>query len=251
MSNNVLQHQETFVAKILSEQPLTNSRFDKGLYIYRKNLQATATQALSITYPTLAVLVGNDLMGKIAHSLLLKQPPHIGDWAEWGVGLPNFLTSLEVIEEYPFIAEVARMDLAIHQSERATQQMFLQESAFLMQEKGLDNVGILINDSVHTFSTSYPIIQIKEVADHDNKQSSLALLNKLDQGQTHYNILVYRPQYKAQVVEISDSELTWLTLLVKQISIGKALELVSDFDFTQWLTQALSRNLIKAFISLN
>lgn len=247
---NVLQHQESFVSNIMSETTLSNSRYDQGLAIYRKNLQLTATQALTITYPTLSRLVGYNFMRNIAISLLHSQPPHLGDWAEWGVGLPNFLTTLPTIEEYPFIADIARMDLALHQSERAENHLFLPESAYLLHDKGLDNVGILFNEFVQFFSTSYPIIHIKNITEKDDKQAYSALLNKLDQAQSHYNVLVFRPQLQAKVIEVSDTELTWLTLLIKQIPIGKALELVNPFDFTSWLTQALENNLIKEFIPL-
>jgi type III secretory pathway component EscT len=73
-----------------------------------------------------------------------------------------------------------------------------------------------------------------------------ALKQKIETQTLQQNVLVCRPQYKAFIQAIDIEELEWLTLISKEISIGKSLDAMvnTNFDFAHWLPVALERNLI-------
>lgn len=253
----VALQQANLISQIMDSENTAKSRFSQGLSVYQNNLLATAKQSLSQTFPTVANQLGDESMLQLARLLLQKQPPYQGDWAEWGVGLPNVLKSLPIAQQYPFIAESARLDLNIHQAERASTKVFEPKSALLLQQHDLDDVCITLQETTHFFSASYPVIEIQGASNHKDlsvselKTAEQRLCKRLQSGRLSQNVLVYRPEIKTRLIEISDEELSWLTLMAKQVAIGEALTMVSkEFNFPLWLTNAIERNLIVNFFHL-
>lgn len=245
-TEKVFELQNRFISHILDDIASIDARQEKGLEIYRENLYSTATQSLSLTYPTVVNLVGEDLMRHIAIMLLKKQPPFQGDWAQWGVGLPNFLQKIPALDEYPFVGDAAKLDLAIHQSERAPNQSFNHDSVHRLAEYSLDKLTITLNSAVHFFNSPFPIIEIRNVDTDGNSTSLTRLENRINSNNASQNVLIYRPQFKALTKEISAAELDWLTLIAKQVSLGDALDAIDNdaFDFAHWLPAAIKQNLI-------
>lgn len=241
----VLAHQSDFLRNVFSFDRVRDKQQDKGIEIYRRNLQATAAKALQITFPTVTQQIGERMMSAIAGMMLTKQPPHKGDWAEWGGGLPNFLTSLPELEEYPFVSESALLDLALHHGERAINQHFDEQSIYLLTEYDLDEIYIDLNRAVQFFTCKYPVIELRNL-NSDDQLANERLQAKFSAEDFKQNVLVFRPHLKAEVKEINRVELEWLTLMAKQVSIGHAVKLMSDttFDFSKWLPQAIQQNLI-------
>ena len=241
----VEKEQQAFTEAIFSESVTAEKGLSKGLIAYRNNIKATAANALAMTYPTVVSQIGQELMDYISQALLFKQPPCHGDWAEWGVGLPNFLKTLDMLDDYPFVAESARLDLAVHQVERAADNWFEQESLALLSEADLDNVYIKLNDFVQFFSSPFPITDIRLV-DEQDEAAITRLKNAISENKLHQNVLIYRPHFKACIQVIDTHELEWLTLLAKELSLGESLDVMSEtgFNFTQWLPAALERNLV-------
>jgi len=242
----VLEQQKAFIKNIFSDETVQDARLEKGLTIYRRNLKATASQALGITYPTVTKQIGDEMMAKIAVIMLTRQPPHAGDWGEWGIGLANLLKTLPELEDYPFVAESARLDLAIHQVERARNSTFDETSVYLLTQHDIDDLYIDLNDTVQFFSSHFPVAELRAVETEDDDISHDRLRSKIQLQQLKQNVLVYRPQLKAHVRELSKVEFDWLTLLAKEISIGESLRLIEDdrFDFSHWLPMAIEQNLI-------
>lgn len=247
----VTDQQNQFIDDIFSEYPHADERIEKGLAIYRNNLKATALQSLSMTFPTVYKQIGDELMTYVAHLLLKNTPPYRGDWAEWGLGLPNLLKTIPALEEYPFVVDSAQLDLAIHQSERAKNISFDKQSTYLLASHDLDNIYIKLNDSVHFFASQFPIIELREYEIQESECIKSKLQKQLQQEQFKQNILVYRPQLKVMAKEITQVELDWLILMAKEVSIGVALEQLGkhDFDFSHWLPSAIEQNLITKLFS--
>lgn len=227
------------------------SQFEQGLRIYHNNIFATAKQALSITFPTLLAQVGEDVMANIAQLLLETYPPYKGDWAEWGESLPHLVKTIEELKQYPFLPDVARVDLAIHQVERARDEEVDINSFHLLAKVRLSNLVLQLNPSVQFFTCDYPIIEIQKVSERQDPAVQEQLQKKIDTGQLKQNILVYRPNFKGMVRELDSLELKWLTLMAKGATVNDALDDVGmeNFDFSEWLATAIQQKLITKIIT--
>jgi len=258
----VAQQQQTLIAAIFPSagNEKVNDFDPRGLAVYRNNLLATAQQALAISFPTILTLIGEDLFNYACRELLITSPPAQGDWALWGEGYPTLLSGLAQLSDYPFVADIAKIDWLRQQSMRAKDSIIEQASLQLLATHDIDELYIELTPSQFCMNSSYPVIEfwlsnqqhLDSKTRKTNKQQYLNIaVEKLSKNYFSQKVLVYRPHFTAEIRELPSSEYYWLTLINQGISIGKALDMVSkdntlayDFDFAQWIGQALEQNLI-------
>jgi hypothetical protein len=245
----VFQQQEQFVELIFNEDN-HHSYSREGMEIYRHNLKATATQALAISFPTVHTLIGEDLFSFATERLLLQNPPQHGDWGLWGYGFADVLQELPQLDDYPYVADCARLDLAIHQIEKRKNPVFDAASAHLLTDIELDDLYIQPSDTVLTLASDYPIIELWHIHYSDSsEQYTERFKERIAETGFRQYALVYRPNYKAQIQELERSEYQWFNLLMEGKSIGHALDLIDteDFRLEQWLPRAIEKNCIERF----
>lgn len=95
------------------------ARRQRGLQAYRANAGALAERALASAYPTVAPLLGEASFAALARAHWQAEPPRQGDLGTWGDALPAFIAASEQLADEPYLADVARLDWAMHQAERA------------------------------------------------------------------------------------------------------------------------------------
>ena len=227
-----------------------NYSFDeKGLAIYRRNLQASAVRALQISYPTVLKLVGDDLFTHAAKQLLKVELPNSGDWGLWGEGFPQLLKTLPALHDFPSVIDVARLDFLMHLQGREKDACIDMASMTLLAECELDQLWLVLNPAIRILESDYPVIEIYKAntqSDHGEKylhKAQQKLANNIGQ-----NCLIYRPQFKPLVRALDSAELNWLRLIQQGKSIGQALDalLIQDqkFSLESWLPLAIQQNLI-------
>lgn len=270
MDNNALlaafasveQQQQELIAAIFPQNDATTENLDnfdqRGLAIYRNNLLATAQQALTVSFPTVGQLIGDDLFAFACRQLLISCPPKEGDWGVWGKDFSSLLADLPALAEYPFVADIAQLDWLRHHCMRAKNSVVDQQSLQLLASTSLDELYLEFSSSQFLMTSKYPVIEFwlaHQSAAATARADTLAeqyleqALAKLTENDFVQRVLVYRPNFKAQVRELSTTEYDWLRQINQGISVGHALDNMadSDFDFAQWLGQALEHNLIRCF----
>ena len=96
------------------------ARQRQGLQAYRANAAANAERALAAAYPTVQQLLGPQSFAALARAHWHRQPPECGDLGSWGAALPQAITEDDQLAGEPYLGDVARLDWALHQAERAT-----------------------------------------------------------------------------------------------------------------------------------
>ena len=89
-------------------------RFERGLAAYRANAGALAERALAAAYPSLQQLLGEESFAGLARAHWRRQPPAAGDIALWGGQLAAFIADDEALSSEPYLADVARLEWAVH-----------------------------------------------------------------------------------------------------------------------------------------
>ncbi|PKG82365.1 hypothetical protein CXF85_12805 [Colwellia sp. 75C3] len=258
----VAQQQQALIATIFppADDAVIGDFDPRGIAIYRNNLLATAQQALAINFPTVLTLIGKDLFNYACRELLITSPPKHGDWALWGESYPTILSGVAQLSDYSFVADIAQIDWFRQQSMRAKDTVIEQTSLQLLATHDIDELYIELSPSQSCMDSRYPVIEFwssnqpadESDATENNRQQYLnTAVEKLAQSDFSQQVLIYRPHFNAEIRELSISEYHWLTLINQGVSIGKALDIMSknnklenDFDFAQWIGQALEQNLI-------
>jgi len=250
-SSDSLQQQVNTVGA-MQQQLLTDifhynaeSEFEhKGLAIYQRNLRASALRALTVSFPTVTALIGDDLMKMVSELLLQASPPDQGDWSQWGENLADLLASINALEDFPFVPDCARLDWIIHQSYRAADSQVDLASLTLLSSHRVEKLAIQLSPSLQLFHSKFPVADIRQAHQYDDEMRAKILnsvAEKIRGGETEWTV-IYRQGHRIEVSKLSFAEYQWFKLL-QQHSLETALALMEnvEFSFEHWLTRAVSQ----------
>lgn len=205
--------QQAFVDALLGlgDAPAALTNAERGLAAYRNNLRALSAQALAVPFTRLRETLGGEDFATLAWSFWRAHPPRSGDLGEWGGALAGFL--VERAGEDSGLPDLARLDWALHQAERAA-------------DAELDA------DSLQLLATTPPEALWLAL------RPGVTLL-----AQTVGPVLVWRRGWRGECQPLPAGEAAFLRALLDGVNLGDALVKGSaaeaDFDFGAWLQAAL------------
>jgi Putative DNA-binding domain len=80
--------------------------------VYRNNVSYSLTQALAVKFPVIARLVGADFFAQMARIFADTHRPETPILMLWGDAFPVFLAEFPPLAAYPYMADVARIEVA-------------------------------------------------------------------------------------------------------------------------------------------
>lgn len=209
--------QQAFVDALLGrgDAPAALTGADRGLAAYRGNLRALSAQALGVPFTRLREALGGDDFATLAWSFWRAHPPERGDLAQWGGALAGFL--IERAGEDSGLPDLARLDWALHQAERAADAELDAASLSLLGSTSPEALWLQLRPGV-------------------------ALL-----AQQLGPVLVWRQGWRGEWQGLTAGEAAFMQALLDGESLAEALacsevkgsEPEPDFDFGDWLQAAL------------
>ncbi|HEX4781166.1 MAG TPA: DNA-binding domain-containing protein [Usitatibacter sp.] len=150
--------QSRFIDALYAEAPC-----EPGFAIYRRNLFANLTGALAATYPVVMRLVGESFFREAARQYVLSFPSRSGDLNQYGARFADFLAGYPHASELPYLADVARLEWACHESYHAADAASL-DFAALAQVGAADQARIRfsLHPAVRLMRSAYPVAAIWE-----------------------------------------------------------------------------------------
>ncbi|WP_412972031.1 putative DNA-binding domain-containing protein [Glaciecola sp. MF2-115] len=260
-------YQRQLLASIFRVQ-LENSHNQSliALNVYSNNFIENGIRALSISFPTVVGFIGEDSFRILAKKFLYEVPKQSFDWAEYGCELPDFIGQQDALNDYPFLREVAILDWAIHQAQRAEDRRFLGASFALLESGDTATLKFVGAPALQVLPFLFPIVELYQVI-HDpflqSEEGLVARKNLLSEIKDHISlvlasdainkvtprsIVLWRPEYKAQFEYISSAEAQVISAINASTSVNTVIETIDDhqLDLLEWLTKAISNKLIFA-----
>ena len=222
------------------------ARFDRGLQAYRANAAALAERALAAAFPTVQQLVGEESFALLARAFWRAAAPERGDVAEWGAALPAFIAGDEQLADEPYLADVARLDWAVHAAERAADAA--PAPAGMERLAGRDPASIVLRLAPGSalVVSSAPIVTIWQAHRSDDADRFVPVRAAFAAGAGE-NAFVARHGWKAEVQAVDAPAARFTAALLAGRDLAAALaEGGAAFEFEPWLIGALRRGAIDA-----
>ena len=229
-----------------SDQPQTQ----RGLKAYRANGHALAERSLHAAYPVMEQMLGRDNFAALSRDFWHRHPPTRGDLAHWGDALPAFLASSETLTETPYLADVARVEWALHQAASAADAVVDPSSFARLSEPDATGLALTLSPGTALVSSRYPVASL--VLSHRHAQPSLKQAAERLRDAVAETVLVWRQGLRPRMAQVTSVEAALLRALLQGQDLPTALDagLAAEtdetqvFDFSLWLTSAVSAGLV-------
>lgn len=222
--------------------------FERGLAAYRANAGALAERALAAAFPTLQQLLGEESFGGLARAFWRRRPPLHGDIATWGGDLAAFMADDETLAPEPYLPDVARLEWAVHEAERA---------ADAPPPSGLERLGdsdpqalwLRLTPGTALLASPHPVATIWHAHRSDAPDRFAPVRAAFDAGRGEF-VRVARVGWRATVTAVDAAEHRFTAALQAARPLGSALsEAGAGFDFEVWLVDALQQQRLAAVLT--
>jgi hypothetical protein len=222
---------------------------ERGLAAYRANAGALAERALAAAYPTLQQLLGEDSFASLARHFWRRQPPQAGDIALWGGGLADFIADAETLADESYLADVARLEWAVHRAATAADAGPPQGLALLGTHDPAE-LWLALAPGTALVVSPHPVVAVwhahRSLAAEVDGDRYVAVRAAFAAG-VGEAALVARRGWQPVVRALTPPEAAFTTALLAGAPLARALQDAGTaFDFEAWFVDALQQGLLVA-----
>jgi hypothetical protein len=229
-----------------SDQPQTQ----RGLQAYQANGHALAERSLHAAYPVMGQMLGRDNFAALSRDFWHRHPPTRGDLAHWGDALPAFLASSEALADTPYLADVARVEWALHQAATAADALTDPSSFARLSGQDATSLTLALSPGTALVRSRYPVASL--VLSHRHAQPSLKQAAERLRDAVAETVLIWRQGLRPRMAQVTGVEAALLRALLQGHDLPSALDaaLAAEtdetqvFDFSLWLSSAVSGGLV-------
>jgi uncharacterized protein (UPF0276 family) len=191
--------------------------------IYRGNLHAHWTRALSSAYPVLRRLVGDEFFDALARVYGRAHPALAPDLNRFGAALPGFLAGFAPAAAHPYLPDVARLEWCVHEAWFAPAADAAPAALAGLAPDAFEAARALLHPSLRLHASPWATVALWRAHQADGPDFPDEL-----QAQTH--ALVLRPRLDVAVEAIGAAEHAALACLARGGTFGAALDAAFDVD---------------------
>ncbi len=199
--------------------------------VYRNNVAVSLTEALELSFPAIAKLLGAENFKGLAGIFLRKHPPETPIMMQYGAAFPDFLAGMEALSHIGYLADVARLERAIRTSYHAADAPPVAADALQSVDPDeLSGVRFDLAPSLRLIRSPWPIHQIwaYNLEDGAPKPTGGA-----------QNVLILRPEFDPELTPVTDGEARFIEALLADHTLSEAHDAALTVDQSFDLSHAL------------
>jgi hypothetical protein len=224
----------------------SGERAAQGLAAYRGNAGAIAERALAAAFPTVQQLVGDESFAQLARAVWHRFPPQRGDLAQFGAALPGWIEADPQLASEPYLADVARIDWAVHAIEQAADVEQPPAGLALLGEMEPARLRVRLRPGLVLVASPWPVVTIWQAHQRAGEQR-FAAVRAAFEARAHETALVTRIGWRAEVKALDAPSAAFTLALQRGVDLGQALDEVgAALAFDQWLQRALTNHWLQA-----
>lgn len=208
--------------------------------VYRNNVTVSLIDAMKAAFPTVRTLLGQQNFDTLVPLFVRAHPPASPLMMHYGAAFPAFLDAFEPLSHLGYLADIARLDLALRASYHAADAAPFDPVVLQQPPEVLSELHLFRAPATRLLRSRWPLFDLWQRAQNPDAPKPRA------EGQA---VLVTRPEYDPEVNLLPSGAATWL-LALEEHPLGQAIERATAaapaFDFAATLTLTLQS---KAFCS--
>jgi hypothetical protein len=199
------------------------------LGIYRNNTLLGLVDPLKATFPVVAQLVGEDFFRQMAKDFVRTHPPTRPELLAYGHDFPTFVAGYEAAATVPYLADVARLELAWNFAYNAPDRDPLPPQALAaFAPEQLETLLLTPHPSLRFVASRWPVMAIWQA-----HQSEGGLDRPIDLEAGGDMLLVYRPRQDTLIRKVGAGTFAFVMALAARQSLAAAYTsaVAGDPDF--------------------
>lgn len=195
------------------------------LSIYKNNVFASLIANLADLYPAVMKTVGTDFFNSCAKTYLIEHPPTHASLLEFGTGFPQFIQTFKPALSLPYLADVARIDLACHHAYHAQDAIPLQPGYYANYDlELLAAARIIAHPSASLITSPFACFSIWNLPAQANDIKTSIPAN------TPESVLILRPFMEVNSYLLEPGMYHFLHTLFERHTIAHSLSEAADID---------------------
>lgn len=228
---------EAFAIHLAGEPSLALRR----LALYGRAIEANRRGALRSAYPVVWRLVGDGFFDEAARLFGRESPPVDADLNRYGAGFPAFLAAYAPAAGLPWLADVARLEWAWHESLMAGDVPALDfEALARVPEAGQPGLRLELHPGVRLVRSRWPVLAIWEA----NQPEGDGTPEREDGAD---DVLVWREEQRVRMSLLAPGEAGVVLRLMQGARLGEVATVAQDREFTAVLGRLASSGLLVGF----
>jgi hypothetical protein len=216
--------QEKFAAALLdANQPVpqavtsyTARTPQKRFAVYRNNVVVGLVAAMKKSFPAINEIVGEEFFVAMARIFVVENPPRSPVLLAYGENFPDFISTFAPAADFPYLADVARLEVARTRAYHSADAAVLDHSHWAgLDTQVLDRVRITLHPSAFILHSQHPIVTIWAM------NSGEAELRPINDWRAE-DAVVLRPDADVQVRRLPAGGAAFLTALAANASLSEA-----------------------------
>ncbi len=197
---------------------------EAGLAIYRNNVRSALTCALGAKFPVVEKLVGDGFFKFLTHEYFHEHPPSSQLIMRYGDVLPEFLEGFEPARNIPYLADVARFEIAWLDAYHAPDADPLATDT-VIAAAGDDpgRLRLVLHPSLRLLASPYPVASIWR---HNKAHADPPKISVEGSEQ----VIIVRPSRNVIVSTLSSGEFAAMKRISKGDRIDAAIEAGMEFE---------------------
>lgn len=185
VSRAILIGDTSRTASAIVEDGMASAR---RLQVYRNHYSITLREALAATYPAVARLVGEACFNMLAREFITLSPPKSPCLFEYGDGFPLYLAAVAILDPYPYLPDVARLEWALNVARHAPDTRALASEDFAhLQPAQYSDMVFSFHPACRFVASRFPIDRIWRANMTDNDA-----IAPIDLGSGKVELLIQR-----------------------------------------------------------
>ena len=213
----------------------------QGLQAYRANAMSVAERALACAYPTLVELLSEVSFAALARVFWSRHAPSDGDMALFGEQLAEFIEHDNLLASEPYLADVARLEWAVHRCGFAADAPNQVSGLQLLGDASGPSCCLLLRPGTVLCPSDWPVVSIWQAHRRADAGRLDGIALALRPGQAE-SALVVRDGWRVVVEALDAAAARFTDEILRGQPLAHALDQAGEgFDFEAWLMQAVQQ----------